>query len=161
MSQRLALVIGGSGALGRSLVEAYASASPALSTICIDYRPNPQASFNIPLSKGAPPSDLVSKLSEILKGQKLAAVVNVAGGWTGGSLSDLGFLGQVDDMLSSSVGSAALASHLAALHLQEYVFSCHVHERVAEARSQDTRRQASMPRIEHHASHRQIQTDQD
>lgn len=120
MAQRLALILGGSGALGRSLVEAYSSAVPALSTICIDYRPNPQASFNIPMSKSTPPSELVSQVSEILKGQKLAAVVNAAGGWTGGSLGDPEFLGQVDAMLSSSVGSAALASHLAALHLQEY-----------------------------------------
>jgi hypothetical protein len=125
--KRVALVIGGSGALGRSLVAAFQGSSPTMATISIDFRPNPEATHNIPLlprnsAAGTETKDIVSQLGTLLKdGAQLAAVVNAAGGWTGGSLKDPGFLSQVDSMLQSSVQSAALASHIAALHLAEYV----------------------------------------
>ena len=46
-------------------------------------------------------------------------VINVAGGWVGGTIADENLLASVDKMWSFNVQSAVLSSHLACKHLKE------------------------------------------
>lgn len=73
-----------------------------------------------------------SKLSHVLKdtgSDKLDAVVNVAGGWAGGILTDETLYKNVGVMLSQSVNTSVITARLAAKHLKELVsWSIHTGE---------------------------------
>ena len=114
------LVIGGSGALGRSVCKIF---SEKFAITNIDITPGIKSSTNILL----PPGSLFAKpqitnfLSTIEKSNDFSdfsAVINTAGGWRPGSASDPELLLSMGDMLEKSLASAGLAAHIAARWLR-------------------------------------------
>jgi dihydropteridine reductase len=117
-SKKYALVLGGSGALGRTILSTFKT-YPSVSTINIDFKENPDASFNIGYSATKSPSEIMSEVQSILKTQKLESIINVAGGWTGGNLASPEIFDSVHLMHSQSVSSSILAAHMATQVLKE------------------------------------------
>ena len=120
-SKKFALVLGGSGALGRTILSTFKSL-PSVSTINIDFKANPDASFNIGFSNTKSPSDILSEVQSILKTQKLESIINAAGGWTGGNLASPELFDSVQLMHQQSVSSSILAAHMATQVLKEYYY---------------------------------------
>jgi len=114
------LVYGGSGALGKSIVSAFRASQ--YEVLCIDFRLNDEASHNIQLVD-TPWRDTASfvsaELNSYLKGGKLDAIINVAGGWQGGNAASPDFLESVDKMYQQSTTSSVISAYLAAHHLKE------------------------------------------
>ena len=107
------LVIGGNGALGRSLV-AYFSAL-GMSTTSVDLLANPLATHNCVLPASLPLASTASHvLSCLPPTPAYSAIVCAAGGWTGGGAGDADFGSKVMEMhdkcLYPALYSAALAS---------------------------------------------------
>lgn len=117
-TKKFALVLGGSGALGRTILSSFKT-YPSVSTINIDFRENPDASFNIGYSTTKSPTEILSEVQSILKTQKLESIINVAGGWTGGNLATPDIFDNVQLMHQQSVSSSILAAHMATQHLKE------------------------------------------
>ena len=123
-SNKFALVLGGSGALGRTILSSFKT-FPSVSTINIDFKENPDASFNIGYSTTKSPVELLTEVQSILKSQKLDSIINVAGGWTGGNLASPDIFDSVQLMHQQSVSSSILAAHMATQVLKEYAFLFH------------------------------------
>jgi len=123
------IVVGGAGALGKSVVSRLRSSSTSLSVINLDHLPNPHATHSVPLmpatasvawhETAAHALTEVRSLLRLESGPVLEcrAVLHVAGGWCGGGVSDAGFLGSVDRMWRFNVQSAALAAHMAGVFM--------------------------------------------
>ncbi|KAJ3313727.1 hypothetical protein HDV04_001531 [Boothiomyces sp. JEL0838] len=116
------LVYGGSGALGRIIVEAFQA--KAWKTTAVDFASNDQANNNITLERGMSGTKQIgtlvnNKLTEILNGEKIDTIINVAGGWAGGNLLDENVYDNVELMMNQSVSSSIITAKLAALHLKQ------------------------------------------
>jgi len=110
-----ALVIGGSGGLGRSVVEVFKS---NWSVTSIDFSENSSATTNILLS----PSKSFSAYANTCRvnlTSKFDAIICVAGGFGMGPISDPEVFEQLDKMLSVNLYPAILAGHLACSFLNE------------------------------------------
>lgn len=79
MSPSRAIVIGGSGALGRSVIETLSSHS--CESINIDYNENPKATHNLVIGDDVQAKDVLAKIRQIAA---VDSVICVAGGWIGG-----------------------------------------------------------------------------
>ncbi|GAB5035167.1 dihydropteridine reductase [Nannochloropsis oceanica] len=124
-AKQAVIVVGGSGALGKSVVQRLLSNNNPFNVINIDYLPNPHATHSVPLMSAtatmawheaaAHALTEVRALLRLDSGPALQcrAVLHVAGGWCGGGMSDAGFLKSVDRMWRFNVQSAALAAHMA------------------------------------------------
>ena len=113
-----ALVIGGSGALGRSLVEAFKAAS--WETLSVDLTANPTADKSIAWGPDAPAWGLqLSSLRQTFAGsQPFAAILVAAGGWAGGGAVDGDALvASTEAMLRVCLHPALLGGAVAAHHL--------------------------------------------
>ena len=62
---------------------------------------------------------MVNSVGAVLGGEKLDAVVCMAGGWAGGSPASKDFVKNSDLMWRASVWPASISAPLAAMHLRE------------------------------------------
>ncbi|XP_028026808.1 dihydropteridine reductase [Bombyx mandarina] len=112
------VVYGGRGALGAACVNHFKSINYWVANI--DLNPNEKADFNITVPKDASwveqEDHVVNELGNALQGQKVNAIICVAGGWAGGNAAkDLSK--QADLMWRQSVWSSSIAATLAAKYL--------------------------------------------
>ncbi|XP_026743816.1 dihydropteridine reductase [Trichoplusia ni] len=112
------VVYGGRGALGAAVVNHFKSANWWVANI--DMNPNDKADFNITVPKDSSwiqqEEHVVNELASALQGQKVNAVICVAGGWAGGNAAkDLSK--QADLMWRQSVWSSSIAATVASKYL--------------------------------------------
>lgn len=112
------IVYGGRGALGAACVNHFKSANWWVASV--DLNPNESADFNITVPKDATwvqqEEHVVKELGTALQGEKVNAVICVAGGWAGGNASkDLSK--QTDLMWRQSVWSSTISATIAAKYL--------------------------------------------
>eukprot|EP01088_Endostelium_zonatum_P021737 TRINITY_DN8791_c0_g1_i1.p1 TRINITY_DN8791_c0_g1~~TRINITY_DN8791_c0_g1_i1.p1 ORF type:complete len:248 (+),score=41.73 TRINITY_DN8791_c0_g1_i1:23-766(+) len=112
------LIYGGSGQLGTNIVQYFNS--KGWSTFSVDFKDNPQATWNSALNAQSSTKDNTASVTKALKTNnvELHAVICVAGGWLMGSVKDDSIFEGVDKMFNFNVQSAIAASHLAANFLQ-------------------------------------------
>ncbi|KAE8629230.1 hypothetical protein XENTR_v10000398 [Xenopus tropicalis] len=115
------LVYGGRGALGSKCVEYFRSKQWWVASIDITENASASASIVVKLSDSfTEQSDQVTAaVEELLSGQKVDAILCVAGGWAGGSAKAKSFYKSCDQMWKQSVWTSAISSHLATKHLKE------------------------------------------
>lgn len=115
------IIYGGRGALGDCLVQFFKSKDFKVTSI--DLKGNDQADFNITLGDTdgvEKQAELITeKLQSTLNGESVDAILNVAGGWAGGSAGDRDFLRNSDLMLKQSVYSSLVSATLANKFLKE------------------------------------------
>ncbi|XP_075425063.1 dihydropteridine reductase isoform X2 [Ascaphus truei] len=89
----------------------------------IDITENEAASANIVVKMSdsfTEQSDQITTgIEQLLGGQKVDAILCVAGGWAGGSAKAKSFYKSCDQMWKQSVWTSAISSHLATKHLKE------------------------------------------
>ncbi|XP_055642610.1 dihydropteridine reductase [Toxorhynchites rutilus septentrionalis] len=112
------LIYGGRGALGASCVQFFKSNNWWVG--CIDLTENDSADVNIVVDRDADwvsqEQNVLSKVEATLNGDKLDAVICVAGGWAGGNAKkDLAK--NSDLMWKQSVWSSTISATVAANHL--------------------------------------------
>lgn len=112
------VVYGGRGALGAACVNHFKSANWWVANI--DLTANESADVNITVPKDASwlqqEELVVNGLATALQGQKLNAVICVAGGWAGGN-AEKDLCKQADLMWRQSVWSSGIAATIAAMYL--------------------------------------------
>ncbi|CAH1783586.1 unnamed protein product [Owenia fusiformis] len=115
------LIYGGKGALGSVIVNYFKGKNWWVGSI--DLNPNEEAHANIVVK---PCESLVAQEEEVsrgveaaLAGEKVDAVLCVAGGWAGGNAAVKEFVKNTDMMMKQSVWTSVIAAHLAAKHLKE------------------------------------------
>nr|XP_006825946.1 PREDICTED: dihydropteridine reductase-like isoform X2 [Saccoglossus kowalevskii] len=89
----------------------------------VDLFPNEDAHANIILTNldnwTEQEKQLTSSVEDTLKGEKLDAVLCVAGGWAGGNAASKDFVKNCDMMWKQSVWSSTLAAQISATHLKD------------------------------------------
>ncbi|XP_050682701.1 dihydropteridine reductase [Leptidea sinapis] len=114
------VVYGGRGALGSACVNHFKSSNYWVANI--DLTPNDKADVNITVPKDGSwlqqEEHVVNELGAALQGQKVNAVICVAGGWAGGNAAKE-LCKQSDLMWRQSVWSSSIAATLAAKYLAE------------------------------------------
>ena len=132
-SPPLVLVYGGNGALGQAMVDRFKAGR--WRTISVDYFRNSRADHNILLEQGndwktntevvtSALNNLAATLADEqtlpstrgkgeAEGAYLSAVISVAGGWKGSTISSHALFDSVDVMLSSNVLSSLASAHIA------------------------------------------------
>ncbi|XP_017053180.1 dihydropteridine reductase [Drosophila ficusphila] len=120
MSAGRVVIYGGKGALGSACVDHFKANNYWVGSI--DLSENEKADVSIVVPRDAAWSDqentVVSKVGESLAGEKLDAVICVAGGWAGGNAKkDLAK--NADLMWKQSVWTSAISAAVAAQHLKE------------------------------------------
>jgi len=119
MSGRV-VVYGGRGALGTAIVTKFKESGWWVANV--DMKSNEGADENI-LVEGddwvQQEKNVCSSVSTALKGEKLDAVICMAGGWAGGSPASKDFIKNSDLMWRSSVWPASISASLAAQNLKE------------------------------------------
>lgn len=119
MASGKVLIYGGRGALGASCVQYFKSNNYWVG--CIDLAENESADVNIVVDRDADwvsqEQSVLSQVESSLKGDKLDAVICVAGGWAGGNATkDLAK--NSDLMWKQSVWSSAISATVGANHLK-------------------------------------------
>ena len=123
--QRTALVIGGSGALGRAALASFSRAG--WRTIAADLPqaaassspPPPPADAFVALAAGADAdAHVAALLAAVPAPSTLDVVFCAAGGWAGGAARDEGFLAAAQRMQAACTQPAAVAARVAALRLR-------------------------------------------
>ena len=88
MATKRALIYGANGSLGKNLVSLFRS--NAWIVTALDFTSNPAATNNITLARSKTPKESLSSIStqlqQLLNNNQLDCIINVAGGWQGGSL---------------------------------------------------------------------------
>lgn len=121
MSQRV-LIYGGRGGLGTVLVSHFKSKGWWVCSV--DLAANEEANENVLVN----PNDdwctqenaVKTQVQKVLGGEsKVEAILNMAGGWAGGSASSDDFVKNADLMWKQSVWSSSISAALAAKHLKE------------------------------------------
>lgn len=120
MSSRRVFVYGGRGALGQACVSHFKSNNFWVGSI--DLVENDQADANITVSKDGSwvdqESEVLEKIGKVLSGEKLDAIICVAGGWAGGNAkTDLAK--NADLMWKQSVWTSSISAAVAANYLKE------------------------------------------
>lgn len=103
------VVIGGNGSLGKQVVKVF---KENWEVTCVDLSSNSQAHKNITLRE----FDTIERHCEDCKANlegKYDAILCVAGGWVGGSISNIEVFSQVDKMIQLNLKPALLTAHLA------------------------------------------------
>mmetsp|Transcript_848 Transcript_848/g.1973 ORF Transcript_848/g.1973 Transcript_848/m.1973 type:complete len:233 (+) Transcript_848:9731-10429(+) len=114
-AKRKALVIGGTGALGKAIVGAFKKDWHVTSIAFVE---NPDAHSSIILqTKGSLLSNAEAVLSKT-EG-KYQAIMNVAGAWTQGSIADIEVFKQMAEMNKANLDSSLLAAHIATTRLAD------------------------------------------
>jgi len=116
-SNRNVLVYGGSGQLGREVVNTFRTRG--WTTFAADYRANETATHSITLT-GDPPADARAVLAAAAAQRaSFEAVICVAGGWCPGNIASDDVFTQLEKMHRMNVQSAVAASHIASKTLKE------------------------------------------
>ena len=119
------LIFGGNGCLGESLIQTLKEKSN-FKIISVDLNENKKADFNILIKLKNNIEEefkIVEKgLLEIIKDEKIKHIINIAGGWAGGSISSPKLFENVEKMWSSSVQTSVLAGHLASKYMDRYLY---------------------------------------
>lgn len=88
----------------------------------IDLAANDDANANVILEQSeswaSQEESVTSKVATLLGGEKVDAILCVAGGWAGGSAASKDFIHNADLMWKQSVWSSSIAAHLACEHLK-------------------------------------------
>lgn len=121
MSSTRVVVYGGCGALGRSIVETFKTKGAIVTSI--DLSANENADENVIITClndwGEQQKEIVTKLGDILKEDKVDGIMCVAGGWAGGNAGSKDYIKNCDMMWKQSVWSSTIAGNLAAKFLSE------------------------------------------
>ncbi|XP_033633553.1 dihydropteridine reductase-like [Asterias rubens] len=116
-----ALVYGGKGALGSTVVNFFKSKGWWVCSV--DLFPNEEAQVNLivdpALSWTDQESSILTKVEETLAGEKLDAILCVAGGWAGGNAAAKALVKNSDLMCKQSVWTSVLSAGIAAKYLKE------------------------------------------
>ncbi|XP_041476888.1 dihydropteridine reductase-like [Lytechinus variegatus] len=114
-------VYGGKGALGSQLVNFYKSKNWWV--LSADLAPNEQADANVIISElnvwTQQSEEVYSKVEEALSGQKLDAILCVAGGWAGGNAKSKDLVKNADLMFKQSCWTSVISAGVASRHLKE------------------------------------------
>ncbi|KOC62638.1 Dihydropteridine reductase [Habropoda laboriosa] len=114
-------VYGGKGALGSACVSKFKSKKWWVG--CIDMKANEEADANVIVKPDnnwqEQEKDILQQITSILKGDKVDAVICVAGGWAGGNAAQKDFIKNTELMYKQSVWSSTIAASIAAHHLKE------------------------------------------
>lgn len=116
-----AIVVGGAGALGRSLVSLLQL--NGVTATSVDFVKNKEASKSIAMDANADWTEVGARVTEELNAVHgplggVSAVFSVAGGWAGGGVQDPEFLKSVEKMWRMNAQSAALTASIAGETIQ-------------------------------------------
>jgi nucleoside-diphosphate-sugar epimerase len=111
-----ALVIGGSGSLGKSIVNTFKN-SQGWIVYNVDLIQNPQSDKSIILTKQFTNQTIVDLKKSI--DRKFDCIINVAGGWKGESLKNEEIVVSAEIMHNKNVATSVLAAHLAKIYLNK------------------------------------------
>lgn len=115
-----ALVYGGKGALGSVIVNHLKTKGWWI--VSADLAVNDQADANVLVKDEewvAQSNSLDSGITNILEGQKLDAVLCVAGGWAGGNSADKDFIKNCDVTWKQSMWTSTIATEIASKHMKD------------------------------------------
>lgn len=114
-----AIVVGGSGTLGKTLIKDLKEKS--FKIISLDINENKEANYNILINKNQSLSlqynIITNNIQTILSGSLFSGVFCTAGGWMGGKIGDNNFLNILEQMNLMNLETAALSSNLAVNYL--------------------------------------------
>jgi len=114
------IVYGGRGGLGNVIVEHFKSKSWWVCSV--DINPNDTADENVLVDPNLSWTDqegfVCKSVAQHLQENKVEAIINMAGGWAGGSASSPDFIKNADLMWKQSVWSSTISAALAAKHLK-------------------------------------------
>lgn len=114
-------IYGGKGALGSTCVSKFKSKKWWVGSI--DMKANDQADANVIVKPNSnwqeQEVDIMQQIGNILNGNKLDAIICVAGGWAGGNAANKDFIKNSELMWKQSVWSSSIAANIAAHHLKE------------------------------------------
>ncbi|XP_072262513.1 dihydropteridine reductase [Pyxicephalus adspersus] len=115
------LVYGGRGALGSKCVEYFKSKNWWVASIDVTENAAANANVVVKLSDSftQQSEEVTSAVDQLLGGEKVDAILCVAGGWAGGSAKAKSFYKNCDLMWKQSVWTSTISSHLATKHLKE------------------------------------------
>lgn len=113
---RKALIIGGSGALGRALVQSFRATWEVTS---VDLHPNTDAQRHIGLTSTDSTEKQAHSLFTQLHGNKYHAILCVAGGFVTGRVTEPAVFSQAETMFELNVNPSLLAAHVATKLLSE------------------------------------------
>lgn len=120
MSVGRVLVYGGKGALGAACVSHFKTQNYWVGSI--DLTPNEQADASIIVPRDEPwvnqEQEVVKKVDEALNGEKLDAIICVAGGWAGGNAKE-DLAKNADLMWKQSVWTSAISATVGAKYLKD------------------------------------------
>lgn len=121
MSAGKVVIYGGRGALGAAVVKHFKANNYWVGAI--DLAPVDEADSSIIVSKDAnwstQASTVISGLEAALGGDKIDAIINVAGGWAGGNAASKDFLKNCELMWAQSVWSSTITAQAASKFLKE------------------------------------------
>jgi len=119
-SIRRVVIYGGKGALGSAITNRFKEAGWFVTNV--DMKTNEIADTNIVVEGDTwmqQEENVVKQVGESLNGEKLDAIICMAGGWAGGSSANKDFIKNSDLMWKSSVWPASISASLAAKFLRE------------------------------------------
>jgi len=120
MASNRVIIYGGRGGLGNVIVQHFKSKNWWVCSV--DINPNDAADVNVlvdPNLSWVDQEEAVCKsVAEQLKDNKLEAIINMAGGWAGGSANSADFIKNADLMWKQSVWSSTISAALASKHLK-------------------------------------------
>lgn len=115
-----AVIYGGRGGLGNVIVQHFKSKNWWVCSV--DINPNEAADVNVlvdpSLSWTEQETFVCKNVAEKLGDNKVSAIINMAGGWAGGSADSSDFIKNADLMWKQSVWSSTISAALAAKHLK-------------------------------------------
>lgn len=121
MSASRVLIYGGKGALGATCVSYFKSKNWWVASI--DLFPNEDAHANLVVTKTESwteqNEEIQPKVEALLDGNKLDAIICVAGGWAGGSAKSKAVVKNADLMFKQSVWTSLIAASIASKHLKD------------------------------------------
>jgi len=119
MASKAAIVYGGCGALGRTLVAKLKSCN--FHVVSIDLAANQDADSNVEITQTSDwvkqSEEVKEKVGQVLSGKRVDLISCVAGGWAGGNAASQDLVKNSDLMWKQSVWSSVICSHLASIYL--------------------------------------------
>lgn len=120
MATSRVIVYGGKGGLGTVIVNHFKNKGWWICSI--DINGNDQADNNVLVNPNDSWTDqeisVCKSVAELLTDKKVDAIINMAGGWAGGSANSPDFIKNADMMWKQSVWSSGISAALAAKHLK-------------------------------------------